>query len=83
MRPDLALLLQSLDWHYLDVVRDVSSSAANNMSIVARSTCCTGVLRGSRRPLLRALAGASTAPAAGRDPYLVALDGHVGSTVID
>jgi hypothetical protein len=82
-RPGLALLLQSLDRHHLDVARDASSTTANDASTAARPTCCTGVLWGSRRPLLRALTGVSTAPAAGHDPCLVALDGHVGSTVID
>jgi hypothetical protein len=37
------------------VVRDVSSAAAAIVSTVARPACCTGVLRGSWRPLLRAL----------------------------
>jgi hypothetical protein len=61
---------------------DVSSTAADDASTVAHPTCCTGVLRGSWWPLLRALADASTAPVAGRGPCLVAPDGRVGSTVI-
>jgi hypothetical protein len=78
----VALLLQSLDRHHLDVARDASSAAIDGASTAASPTCCTSVLWGSRRPLLRALAGSSTAPAAGRGPCLVALDGRVGSTVI-
>jgi hypothetical protein len=81
-RPDVTLLLQFLDRHHLDVVRDASSIATVGASTAACPTCCTGVLWGSWRPLLHALAGASTAPAAGHGPCLVALDGRVGSTVI-
>jgi hypothetical protein len=75
-------LLQSLDRHHLDVAKDASSATATDTSTATRRACCTDVLRCSWWPLLRALAGASIAPAAGRDPCLVALDGRVGSTVI-
>jgi hypothetical protein len=81
-RPDVALLLQFLDRHHLDVARDASSAATAGASTATCPTCCTGVLRGSRRPLLHALAGASIAPVAGRGPCLVTLDGRVGSTII-
>jgi hypothetical protein len=77
----MALLLQSLDQHHLDVARDVPSSAADT-STATRPACCIGVLWRPWRPFLRTLVGASTAPAAGRDLYLVVLDERVGSTVI-
>jgi hypothetical protein len=64
------------------VARDVSSAAVAGASTASRVACCTSVLRCSRQPLLRALADASTIPAVGRGPYLVALDRHVGSTII-
>jgi hypothetical protein len=62
----MALLLESLDRHHLDVARDVSSAAAVDESTAGCPACCTDVLRGSWWPLLRALAGSSTALAAGR-----------------
>jgi hypothetical protein len=55
VRHDVTLLLQSMDRHHLDVARDASSTAAADASIAARPTCCTDVLRGSRRPLLHSL----------------------------
>jgi hypothetical protein len=78
----MALLLQFLDQHHLDVARDASFVAAAGASTTTRPTCSTGILRGSRWSLLRAPAGDSTAPATGRATFLVSLDGHVGSTVI-
>jgi hypothetical protein len=50
---------------------------------MTRHACCTGVLRHPRRPFFHAPADASTTPAAGYNHYLVALDGRVGSAVID
>jgi hypothetical protein len=78
----MALLIQSLDWHHLDVARDASSITAVGVFTTASPACCIGVLRGSWWPFLHAHVGVSTAPVAGRGPYLVALDGRVGSTVI-
>jgi hypothetical protein len=72
---------KSLDRHQIDLVRDVPSSAVG-VSTAAHPACCTGVLRRPWRPFLRALAVASTALAASRDPYLVTLDECVGSPVI-
>jgi hypothetical protein len=78
----VALLLQSLDRHHLNVARDASSTAAAGTSTATRPAHCIGVLWGSWWSLLRVLADASMAPAVGRGPYLVALDGRVGTTVI-
>jgi hypothetical protein len=78
----VALLLQSLGPHHFDVASDASSEAAADTSTTTRPTHCTGVLRGSRWSLLRDPAASSTTPAANRGSCLVALDGHVGSTVI-
>jgi hypothetical protein len=77
------LLLQSLDRHHLDVARDASSAAAAGASTAAHPSRCIGVLRGYWRSRLRAPVSASTTPAAGHDPCLVALDGRMRSTVID
>jgi hypothetical protein len=78
----VALLLQSLNRHHLDLARDASSAAAASTSTTTSPTHCTDILRGSRWSLLHALAGSSTAPVASRGSYLVALDGRVGSAVI-
>jgi hypothetical protein len=80
--PQRGLLQQSLDRHHLDVARDVSSIAAAGASTTTRHSRCTGILRGSRRFLLRTPAGSSTAPTASHGSCLVALDGHVVSAVI-
>jgi hypothetical protein len=79
----VAFLLQSLNRYHLDLAKDASSVAAAGASTAACLACYTGVLQGSRRPLLHAFADASTAPAVGCDPCLVTLDRYVGSTVID
>jgi hypothetical protein len=79
--PDVALLLQSLDRHHLDVARDAPSSAAG-VSTSAHHTCYMAVLRRPRWPSLHAPTDASTTPVAGYDFYLVTLEGRVGSTVI-
>jgi hypothetical protein len=75
-------LLQSLNRHHLDVARDASYAAVADAFTATRPACCTDVLRHFQRPFLRVFAGISIAPIVGRDPYLVALDGRVGSTVI-
>jgi hypothetical protein len=80
--PGVALLLQSLDRHHLDVARDTSSVAAADALTAACPACCTDILRCSRWPLLHALAQASITPTASCDPFLVTLDGRVRSTVI-
>jgi hypothetical protein len=78
----MALVLQSLDQHYLDVTRDASSTAAVGVSTITRPARCTGILQGSQRSLLRAPTGSSTTPAVSRGSCLVALDGRVGSAII-
>jgi hypothetical protein len=78
----VALLLQSLDRHHLDVARDASSAAPAGAS---KTTCLvhyTSVLRGSWRSLLRTLASSSTSPVASRGSCLVTLDGRMESIVI-
>jgi hypothetical protein len=45
----VALLLQSLDRHHIDVARDVTSAAAAEVS-TSRPACCNSVLQGSRQP---------------------------------
>jgi hypothetical protein len=75
-------VLQYLDRHNLDVGTDASFGAIAGVSTTMRRVRCTDVLRGSRRFLLRAHAGSSTAPAARRGSCLVVLDGHVGSAII-
>jgi hypothetical protein len=79
--PSVALLLQSLDRHHLDVARDTPSLAVG-VSILACPTYCTDVLWRPGWPSFRAPVNTSTAPAAGRGLYLVTLDEHVGSSVI-
>jgi hypothetical protein len=80
--PDVALLLQSLDQHHLDVAKDAYSAAAAGPSTIACPTRCTGIIQGSQWSLLCAPTCNSTAPAAGRITFLVSLDGHMGSAVI-
>jgi hypothetical protein len=79
----VALLLQSLDWHHLDVASDASSAAAADASTTTRPAHCTGILQGSQLSLLHAPASSSTSPAASHDSSLVALDRRVRSTIID
>jgi hypothetical protein len=78
----VTLLLQSLDRHHLDMDRDACSAAAAGASTTTRPSHCTGILRGSRRSLIHAPTGSSTALAASHGSCLVILDKRVGSTVI-
>jgi hypothetical protein len=72
-----------LDRHHLTVARDASSLAAAGVSTTTCPACYTGVLRGSRWPLLHAPDEASAAPVVGHGPCLVGLDKLMGSTTID
>jgi hypothetical protein len=56
--------------------------AAAGASTTTRPARYTGILRGSRRSLLRTPAGSSTTPAASYDSCLVTLDGRVGLVLI-